>query len=330
MSLYLEVLLCLSLRMQHFSRPLDQNQVVENFLELSLQLDYRRDPKLKGIIARIVDGELGVSKFNEGSQTLSFSGMRHSDYRNENDRWDLREQIIKELWTKTRLAKDDKIELEKGGALPRKCDVKLTRQAIILIGLPASGKSTIANAIAEEYGAVVIDSDYAKRKLPEFSDHLYGASIVHNESSRITFGFQNDNPRKLKSLYELSIDAGANMVIPRIGQNPRSIIDLTETLKNFNRYKVHLVLVSLPKRDATIRAVYRFAESNRYVPLGLIFDGYGNDPSHCYYYLRAKYENLFRSMGAVSTSCKPVKRIDAKGQSPVLEYSYNDVILQLP
>jgi hypothetical protein len=315
--------------MQHFSRPLDHNQAVENFLELSLQLDYKSDLRLKGIIARIVDGELGVSKFNADSQTLTVPRMRRNDYRNENARWDLREQIIGDLWTKKRFVKDEKIELGKGGALPR-AGKRDELQAFILIGLPASGKSSIANTIAEDYGAVIIDSDYAKRKLPEFSDHLYGASIVHEESSRITFGFQNNNPREIKSLYELCIAEGANMVIPRIGQNPKGIVDLAKTLKETNGYKVHLVLVSLSKREATVRAVYRFAETNRYVPLGLIFDGYGNDPSHCYFYLKAKFSDLFESMGAVSTHGKPLKHIDSQGNSPVSKYPFNDVILQLP
>ncbi len=316
--------------MQHFSRPLNHNDVVEDFLQITLQLDYKKDKKkLRGIVAKIVDGELGVSKFNVGAQTLSVLSMRSSEYRKENDRWNLRKQVIQELWTQKRLEKDDKIKLGKGGALPIASDVKNGKQAFILIGLPASGKSAIANEIAEDYGAVVIDSDYAKRKLPEFSDHLYGASIVHEESQQITFGFESANT-DLKSLYKVCVDSGANIVIPRIGQNPVSIINLAQTLKEVNGYKVHLVLISLPKRDATIRAVYRFAASERYVPLGLIFDGYGNDPSHCYYYLRTKYSELFESMGAVSTSSRSLKQVDVKENSPVLKYPHDNVILQLP
>src|SRR5688572_11384730 len=124
--------------MQHFSRPLDHNQAVVIFLQLSLQLDYKKVPQHRKIIPHIVDGELGVSRFNVDSQTLSVVSMRHTDYRNENDRWDLRDKIINELWTKKRFVKDDKIELGKGGALPRLIDKKYEAEAFILIGLPAS------------------------------------------------------------------------------------------------------------------------------------------------------------------------------------------------
>ena len=105
--------------MQNYSRPLDTNKVVEDFLKLSLLFDYTKEPKLKGIIPRIVDGELGVSKFNTYNQTLLIRDMRDAAYRDDNVRWELRKQIIDELYTKRRLAKDDQIELKKGGALPK-------------------------------------------------------------------------------------------------------------------------------------------------------------------------------------------------------------------
>lgn len=315
--------------MQNYSRPLDTNRVVEDFLKLSLRFDYTKELKLKGIIPSIVDGELGVSKFNTQNQTLFMKDMRDAAYRDDDVRWSLRKQIIKELYSKKRLAKDDKIELKKGGALP-KTQLRSEKQAFVLIGLPGSGKSGIATDVADDYGALIIDSDFAKRKLPEFKSHLYGASIVHEESSRITFGFQNNNPNNLKSIYEIAIENGHNIIIPRIGQNPKSIIDLTNVLRDVKGYDVHLVLVSLPKREAAIRAIFRYADSKRYVPLGLIFDGYGNDPSHCYYYLRCKHDSLFKSFGVVLTLDRPAVYTDVKGNSPVLRYPKKEVILQLP
>jgi len=314
--------------MDNYSRPLDTNKVVEDFLKLSLKFDYTKDPKLKGIIPRIVDGELGISKIMQ-SQTLSMHDMRDAKYRTEDERCNLRKQIIQELFTKKRLLNDERITIKKGGALPI-CSIKSNKQAYILIGLPASGKSGIATKIAEDSGAIIIDSDFAKRKLPEFHSHLYGASIVHQESSNITFGFQIENPQSIESLYELCIKNMYNVIIPRIGQNPKSIIELASALKQNKGYDVHLILVSLPKRDATIRAVYRYANTKRYVPLGLIFDGYGNDPSHCYYYLRSKHTQLFNTFGVVSTENKQPEYTDAIGDSPVLHYEFKDIILQLP
>lgn len=315
--------------MDNYSRPLDSNQTVENFLHLSLRFDYKDDPKLKGIISRIVDGELGVSKFNTAEQTLTRTNMRDEQYRSEEDRWKLRQQIIDELFTKARLENDEKIKLKKGGALPLSRVVS-NKQAFIVIGLPASGKSRISSTIADEYGAVVIDSDFAKRKLPEFKNHCYGASIVHEESSQITFGFTKNSSSDTKSLYELCLESDHNIVIPKIGQNPASIISLANALKQTNGYEVHLILVALSKRDATIRAIKRYAQTKRYVPLGLIFDGYGNDPSHCYYYIRCKHGDVFKSTGALSTADPQIYHVDVKGESPVLKYEYKEIILQLP
>ena len=312
----------------NYARPLNTNEVIEEFLQVSLQLDYTKIPLLKKIVSKIVDGELGVSKFMSESQTINEKEMRDREYRDENIRWDLREKIINDLLNKKRLDNDDKMTLKKGGALPI-CGLKSEKKAFILTGLPASGKSTIATMIAEDFGGVIIDSDFVKRKLPEFKNHKYGASIVHEESSQLTFGFKIDNPRNIVSLYQSCIDQGHNVIIPRIGQNPVNIHELATALQG-NGYETHLILVSLPRKEATIRAIYRYAKTNRYVPLGLIFDQYGNDPSHSYYYLRCKHKNLFKSFGAVTTIRQPIECMDYLGDSPVLKYKLNETILKLP
>ncbi len=311
--------------MQHYSRPLQTAQVVEHFFQRALNFNYA---SLKNIVSMIVDAELGVEMFNAQFQTLNSDVMRTAKYRAEEIRWDLRERIIDELFRSKKLADDDGIRLGKGGALPAS-KVRQGKEAFILIGLPAAGKSTIASRISKSHGAVVLDSDYAKRKLPEYNNHSYGASLVHEESSNITFGFGSKNPRKLKSLYELCVEKKYNIIIPRIGQTPQSIIDLANVLKNKNGYKVHLVLVSLSKRDATIRAAVRYHKSKRYVPLGLIFDGYGNDPSLCYYFLRSKRTDLFESFGAISTLKSTPECVDKVGKTPASMYRYNDLTLQL-
>lgn len=311
------------------SRPLGRNEDVEDFLKTALELNYSKVKSLKDIVAKIIDGELGISTFSKEHQTLSSKDLRHESCRNDAERWALRRQIIDTLLTKTRLDDDDKITIKKGGAMP-KCGVRTAKKAYIVIGLPASGKSTIAVEIAEDNGAVILDSDYAKRKLPEFKTHLYGASIVHEESSRIITGFRHDNPHNLKALYERCIDLGYNIVLPRIGQNPAAIVTLADSLQKTHGYEVHLILVALSKKDATVRALKRFAKTGRYVSLALIFDVYGNDPSHTYYYLRAKHDNLFTSFGVINTTHSPRVHTDCRGDSPVLKYDFKELILQLP
>lgn len=314
--------------MQQFSRPLHTASLVEDFLKNTLAMNLK-EPGLKGIISKIVDGELGVTRFITSHQTLSMPDMRDADYRDDSKRWALRAQIIDELNSLARLDDDEKIKLKKGGAQP-KSSVKRDKKAFIIIGLPASGKSSIANEIAEDHGAVILDSDYAKRKLPEFKNHLYGASIVHEESSHILFGLSGAQPVKLDSLFELTIQQDKNIVIPMIGQNPSKIVAFTDSLKDRWNYEVHLILISISKKNATIRAIKRFAKSKRYVPIGLIFDGYGNDPSLCYYYLRSKYEDHFASFGAVSTQEARPYCVDSKNITPAMKYPPKYITLQLP
>lgn len=312
---------------QHLSRLLNDKDLVEHFLIEVLKFDYK---KTKGIIDKIVDGEIGVINSNSQPQTIVSTKFRDRNCKDEICRWSLRKKIIKELYELSRLKDDEEIALNKGGAKPT-IALKSDKQAFIIIGLPASGKSTVASDIADDFGAFIIDSDYAKRKLPEFKKHLYGANVVHEESSQITFGFKNDNVDNIKSLYEVCIEKEHNIIIPKIGQSPKSILKLATALNKENKYDVHLILVSLPKREATIRAIYRYKKTKRYVPLGLIFDGYGNDPTLCYWYLRSKHTSLFKSFGCISNDVpegqKPV-HTDVDGVSPVLKYQFKDVILQ--
>ncbi len=290
--------------MTHFSRPLYTKELVREFLSEVLNYPIKKNR----LISQIVDGELALSQIDiEQNQTLSSPNFRDGKYVKEDERWKLRKKIINDLIRLQRLDSDDKINIQKGGARPL-TDLKSEKQAIIIIGLPASGKSSIASKIADKHGAIILDSDFAKRKLPEFSHHIYGASLVHAESSEITFGFSR-NDGKLKSLYEICLENGHNILIPKIGQKPSNILELAKILK-LHEYDVHLISVELTKREATIRALERFKCTKRYVPLGLVFDEYGNDSHLCYYYLRSKHPDVFKSFCAINNDVQ-------KGEDPI-------------
>jgi hypothetical protein len=247
----------------------------------------------------IVDGELGINNIEISKQTLSSTNYRDRNYKTEESRWNLRKSIINELLENERPLDDDNISLGNGGAKPN-CILKSKKQCFIVIGLPASGKSKFSNEIADKYGCMIIDSDYAKRKLPEFSSHLYGATLVHSESSEITFGF-NDSSQKLYSLYEECIIRKHNFIMPKIGDNPTKILESATVLKKIG-YKINLVLVNVDRIEATKRAIKRYEDSKRYVPLGLIFDGYGNNPLITYFYLRTFHSNIFESFTLIDNN----------------------------
>ena len=212
--------------------------------------------------------------------TLTQPSIRDDEFREDEKRRELRKQILDELLHEYRLDNDDDIRLKHGGARPK--EITMDKQAFIVTGLPASGKSSISNRLADKYGAYIVDSDYAKRKFPEFGRHEHGASLVHDEASEVIFGSDSDGGECL--LYAL-VAFGANVVTPTIGYDCDRVLKLRDDLRKHG-YSVHLVLVSVERHTSTIRAIDRFNRTNRYIPLALIYDSYANDPTLSYYRIR--------------------------------------------
>lgn len=296
-----------------YSRKLDNIDLIQHFLSVVLK---HEKPNDKALLNMIRSGEAELKNYEDAQSTLSSTSHRDRDYVQNADRWKLRKQIVTELVELPREESDEDIRLGTGGALPLS-EIKREKKAIIIIGLPASGKSTIANNIADHYGAVILDSDFAKRKLPEFKDSSAGASLVHDESDVLIFGYnENDKPDDFQSLIEICNSNDFNIVIPKIGHSYKSVNDLAKGLKLFG-YETHLVLVSLDRRKATLRAVKRFVDTKRYVPLSLIFDGYGNDPILSFYRLKDRImldEVFIDSYGKISTDVP-------RGNDPILIYA---------
>jgi hypothetical protein len=289
--------------MTDYSRPLDTDLLVRNFLQNVLQ--YNFDPNGQHVY-KIVEGELGIAHTSQfkSLNTYDSNSFRHHEYLEDDARWKLRAQIVEELFTMPKLDHDDNIALGSGGACPVN-GIQAIKRAYVVIGLPASGKSGIADLISEQVGGIVIDSDYAKRKLPEYRSHKYGASIVHKESGKIVSGF-DDKPEKYEDVVSLSEKAilnGYNIVLPKIGHSLKDLLLLSESYKKLG-YEIHLTLVNLDRRKSAIRAVERYLGSDRYVPIGLIFDGYGNDPILNYYTLKSHFAGAFHSFGIVTTDVK--------------------------
>ncbi|GAB3754794.1 zeta toxin family protein [Spirosoma pomorum] len=280
-----------------YSRLLIEPVLVAHFFS-RLGYDYSKDSK---IIPKVAQAQMLLDGFDKTYPTLNSKRYRSTEFSSDKIRWELRRRIVDELFGWEREVKDDNICLGTGGALPHN-PILYDKQAFLLIGLPASGKSSIANKIADTRGAVILDSDYAKRKLPEFDTYDFGATLVHDESDALIFGdYEDDQPADAPYLLKSCVAAGANIVIPKIGHNLENIIRQARSYRDELGYQVHLTLVNLDRRKATIRAIERFKDSGRYVPLGLIFDGYSNEPILNYYILKCKHDNLFASIGEIST-----------------------------
>jgi hypothetical protein len=271
-------------------------------------------PLLTSALAtRVRDAELLFETGVQGS-TMTDRGQRVGEWRSDDKREELRKRIVESLTQLNRLADDEAITLDSGGARPIS-DIQANSVAILLTGLPASGKSSVVSRIADAYGAYVIDPDYAKRKLPEYDGSMMGASVVHDESSALTLGKNYDGV----SLLQFCISTGANIVRPMVGEDERNL----EVFRNFladSGYVVHLCTIDLPRADAVGRALGRFLNTGRYVSLSYIYDGCANDPALVYYRIRTEAcrsgNSAWASLGAISTAGKSPVQIDSWHDSP--------------
>ena len=126
------------------------------------------------------------------------------------------------------------------------------REVFLIVGHPASGKSTFADALIVERGALLIDSDEVKKRLPEFSNGLL-AMAVHSESSNIT-----------DAVLARAIDNGDNIVMPLVGKTYDHLEERVDKFKEAG-YTVKLIYIDLPVAKAIKRAETRFRETGRLI-----------------------------------------------------------------
>lgn len=154
--------------------------------------------------------------------------------------------------------------------------VEQGRHADIIIGPPAAGKSSVfADPLSAEHMARIIDSDEAKKLLPEF-DGGYGANRVQEESAYITESL----------VLKESILNGDNIVIPKVGSSAKSIIEIAEALKQ-EGYSINIYLNSLPMDKAITRGIGRFIKEGRYVPIEYM-QSVGNKPVETFNILKER------------------------------------------
>ena len=293
-------------------RLLNTNKLAEDFIKKTLctKMSCKNIDK---IAEDIVNAEIGLAEL-EKSPTSTHDDYRSNKYRDPQKREELRETILYELIYSGQLKSDDDIRLSRGGAKPR--EVKSDMCAYIVSGPPASGKSAIASKLAAQNGAYMLDSDYAKRKFPEYKSYTGGASLVHKESDEIVFGSEN-------SLFEYCIYSRHNVVIPLVGRTYKSVEQICERLIGAG-YNIHIINVVLDRYECVVRAYNRYKKTKRYVPLSYIFDEVGNEPERVYFLLKRKYcgASGFASFSQVSTDVKPgenAKLIEATEYSPLKE-----------
>lgn len=174
----------------------------------------------------------------------------------------------------------DDLEANSGSAIRQTVDgkektvyngtVRKDRRADIIFGLPSSGKSSaVVDPISYKYKSRLIDSDEAKKLIPEF-DHGWGAGRVHEESSDLA-----------DRLLARSVAKGENIVIPKVGGKYESIDKLISKFRN-EGYEVYLHFNDLDPNKAAARNLRRFASQGRFLDLDTTSFKYGNEPSNIF------------------------------------------------
>lgn len=155
-------------------------------------------------------------------------------------------------------------------------EVRNEAKAVIILGPPAAGKSSIAEHLAEVRGAAILDADEIKKTLPEFRGGI-GAAAVHEESSA------------LSDLLEAVLRGErANIIFPKVGSNPASIRKAIARFKN-DGYAVEIVNMAVTTDNAYRRMIRRFATTGRIIPPQIVYE-VGETPSATYRILRDEAE----------------------------------------
>jgi predicted kinase len=128
------------------------------------------------------------------------------------------------------------------------------KKAILSMGLPASGKTTIIQKITKHNNITVIDCDIIKKEIKGF-DPLH-PDKVHNESQILT-----------EELFTNTVKNGNDLIYDSTATNLVKMINKIETLRK-NAYDIEIVYTKVCLETAIKRNSLR----DRKVPLHIIIE----------------------------------------------------------
>lgn len=209
-------------------------------------------------IKNTVEMKTAYSHINYARPTVDLPGREAEQAKNIND-----------------MLKMGSAEVDNDGKVSYTGDVSKSSRLDIVIGLPASGKSSaIVDTISNEFHSRVIDNDEAKKMIPEFNNG-WGAGIVHEESKLIA-----------DTAFDIAVLHGDNIVLPKVGSNAKKLLQDYVEPAVARGYSVNLHYVDLDRNKALARMLNRFFTEGRFLDPELI-DKYcneldGNKIERCY------------------------------------------------
>lgn len=216
-------------------------------------------PEMLDILKRMNDGEIVSEREIEATpeiiearqqfaEIIEEIGTDSTSQINTEQRESMRLEIQEKLQKAGSIVKDE------SGRTSMTGEVREERRLDIVIGLPAAGKSSvIVDSLSQEYGSKVIDSDDAKKEIPEFRNGI-GANIVHAESADIN-----------NTVLQKARDTGQNVILPIIGSNPASVKETYIDKMKEHGYKVYVHYVEVQPETARMRMLGRFITDGRFV-----------------------------------------------------------------
>lgn len=244
-------------------------QTAENATEAVTQKP-KASPELQSVIDRLNAGEdvsrEEINRIPEVAEVRALPKMNTADIQTP-ERQKLRSEVLERLYRRGSYSSEAVGEDKYVGEVARE------RRADIVIGAPAAGKSSVlVDPLSEQHKSRVIDSDDAKKLLPEYNEGK-GAGNVHRESSMI----RND-------LLVRAVENGDNLVWPTVGDK---LDKLLRDIQNFrdNGYSVYLHLNELSASKATGRALGRYLSTGRFVDPEVVLK-VGDKPTQNYNYIR--------------------------------------------
>ena len=202
---------------------------------------------------------------------------------------------LAEIRAKEMAYRDDGLEPPMDPDFGLTTHVKQEKKAVIILGPPASGKSSIANPIARKIGAAIVDPDDAKKVIPEFGDGI-GANAVHEESTELA-------GRVLQHL----TNNGDNVVLPKVGSIAESIRNTIKELKE-KGYEVDLVDMSVKYKISRDRMFLRFIDTGRLIDPDYV-RSVGEKPGKVFDELRA--ENIADGYTRIDNNGKRKEEVKA-------------------
>ncbi|MCM1551445.1 MAG: zeta toxin family protein, partial [Butyrivibrio sp.] len=124
----------------------------------------------------------------------------------------------------------------------------------IVIGLPASGKSSsLVDPISSEFHSRLIDNDEAKKRFPKYNNG-WGAAAVHKESKDIC-----------NKLFRDCILEKENIVLPKVGSDSTKLLESYIQKAKEEGYRVYVHFADLDRNKTLGRMLSRYCEDGRFL-----------------------------------------------------------------